>query len=197
MKGATMNLEHALAASARLHVTLAVAGVVLAALTTATPAFACTCPSVSDNYCLDIGMSGVGSPYLWGHAAWKTTDRTWRGADCSGFLIKAWQVPRLSVITEDYHPYGTWHIFTQTYHWYAISRANLWKADAVGYPDPDGSGPRTGHVVLYYAGDPYSRGLCLEAPGSGQTIRMAWRDISGSQWRFRRRHNLRATLGPG
>lgn len=191
-----MNLAPTPFAHVLLTSVLAVSTAILAILVCASPALACTCPLATDNYLIDFGRSGVGSPYLWGHAAWKTSDRSWKGADCSGFLIKSWQVPRSSASTEDYHPYGTWHIFTQTYHWYAISRASLWKTDAVGYPDPDGSGPKTGHVVMYYFGDPYGRGLCLEAPGSGQAIRMAWRDISGTQWRFRRRHNLRQTLGP-
>lgn len=157
---------------------------------------ACTCPTKTDNNCIDLAATGVGSPYWWGHAAWSTTDRDWKGADCSGFVIKAWQVPRTSVVWEDYHPYGTYHIFCTTYHWYAIGRAAVAKSDAVGYPDPDGSGSATGHVVMYYYGDPWGNAMVFEAPGTGYRIREAWRNISASKWQFRRRHNLILTPGP-
>lgn len=162
----------------------------------AQPALACTCPTRSDSQCIDTARSGVGSPYSWGHARWKTTDRTWGGADCSGFVVKAWQVPRASAITEDYHPYGTYHLFNTSYHWYTIARKSLWKSDIVGYSDPDGSGSATGHVVMYYYGDVYGTAMVLEAPGSGLKIRQAWRDISATKWGFRRRHNLTQTAGP-
>lgn len=173
-----------------------VATVFAVAGASAQPALACTCPTRTDNQCIDLAKTGVGSPYLWGGAAWKTTDRSWKGADCSGYVIKAWQVPRASAITEQYHPYGTYHIFHTTQHWYKIGRKALWKADAVGYPDPDGSGPKTGHVVMYHWGDVCGRAMVYEAPGSGQKIRHDWRDISATKWQFRRRHNMTMTLGP-
>lgn len=154
---------------------------------------ACTCPSRTDNACIQTAKSGVGSWYKWGGAHWHLTDRDSGGADCSGFVVKAWQVPRSSPITEQYHPYGTYHLFCTTYHWYSIGRASLWKADAVGYPDPDGAGGLSGHVVLYHYGDPSGLAMVYEAPRSGLRIRHAWRDISGSKWRFRRRHNLTRT----
>lgn len=168
-----------------------------ALLVHATPALAaCTCPLKWDVEIIDIAYSGVGSPYLWGHAAWSTRDRNWKGADCSGFVVKTWQVPRSSVTWEDYHPYGTYHLFNASYHWYSIGRSALAKGDAVGYPDPDGAGSASGHVVLYFYGDPYGRAKVFEAPGTDQRIRFAWRDISSSKWRFRRRHNLVRTVGP-
>lgn len=161
---------------------------------TPVPALACTCPARAEVDCLRLASSGVGSPYAWGGARWSTKNRSWGGADCSGFVVKAWQVPRTSAITEQYHPYGTYHLFNNSTHWYAVSRASVWFADAVGYPDPDGSGSATGHVVLYDGGDPYGLALVYEAPGSGMRIRHAWRDISAPKWRFRRRHNMRRTL---
>jgi len=164
----------------------------------ATPALAaCTCPLRSDNACLDMAASAVGSWYKWGGACWKTTDREWGGADCSGLVVKAWQVPRSSKITENYHPYGTWHLFNHTTHWYAVKRASLWKGDIVGYSDPDGDGPASGHVVMYYYGDKWGLIRAYEAPRTGQRIKFGWRDISASKWKFRRRHNLIQTLGPG
>lgn len=159
-------------------------------------ALGCTCPSRTDNQCIDLAKTGVGSPYWYGHAAWSTQDRNWKGADCSGFVVKAWQVPRTSNVWEDYHPYGTVHLFGSAYHWYSVSRASAWKGDAVGYPDPSPDPNTYGHVVLFYYGDPYGSAMVLEAPGTGYRIRQAWRNISSSKWRFRRRHNLTLTAGP-
>lgn len=163
---------------------------VLGALTVPSHAIACTCPVRSDAACINTAQSGLGSPYAWGGARWSTYDRDWGGADCSGFVIKCWQVDRASSIYEQYHPYGTYHIFNTGEHWYSIPRSSVARADAVGYSDPDGSGPATGHVVLFDRGDPWGWALVYEAPGTGLRIRHAWRDISASKWRFRRRHNL-------
>lgn len=171
---------------------------IMIALSIASPAAAttCACPIRYDHQIIDLAQTGVGSPYWWGHACWSTANRNWGGSDCSGFVIKAWQVPRSSSIGEDYHPYGTYHIFNSYAHWYWVARSEAWRADAIGYPDPDGSGAATGHVVLYYYGDPYGTVMAIEAPGSGLRIRQAWRDVSASKWRFRRRHNLRHTTNP-
>lgn len=170
---------------------LTLAGTMCLALLMAAPtAHGCTCPAWTDSDCYGIAVSGIGSPYKWGGACWKTTDRSWGGADCSGYLVKAWQVPRRSAITEQYHPYGTWHLFNETTHWYAISRSYVWIGDALGYPDPDGGGPATGHVVMYVWGDPYGLAYVMEAPGSGLKIREVWKDVSSSKWRARRRHNM-------
>jgi hypothetical protein len=162
------------------------------ALGSAASAMACTCPTVTDSSCIDRGETGVGSPYWLGHACWNMTYRNWGGADCSGFVIKSWQVPRASYITEDYHPYATGDIFNTTPHWYKQYRVNLWKADAVGYPPP--AGQPYGHVLMWYFGDKNGTSYVLEATGS--RIQEHYRDISGGQWQFRRRHNLIMTAGP-
>jgi hypothetical protein len=162
------------------------------ALGSATSALACTCPTVTDNQCIDLGATGAGSPYWLGHACWSTSNRNWGGADCSGFLIKSWQVPRSSRISEDYHPYGTSTIFTTAPHWYKTYRVNLCKADAIGYPPP--AGQLYGHVIMWYFGDKNGVSYVLEATGS--RIQAHYRDISGGQWQFRRRHNLIQTPGP-
>lgn len=169
-----------------------IALVVTASLPASAPA--CTCPVRSDADIISLAVTGLGSPYRWGHAQWSTTDRDWGGADCSGYVVKAWQVPRGSSIKEDYHPYGTWHLFTDTTHWYAISRGSANFADIVGYTDPDGSGPASGHVVMYSHGDPYGLALVYEAPRTGLDIRRVWKDVSASKWRFRRRHNLTRSM---
>lgn len=165
-------------------------------LAIATPALACTCRTMIDTSIIDLGRSGVGSRYWWGHACWNPSNRAWGGADCSGFLDKAWQVARPSATTEDYHPYGTWHLFNSNPHWYSIDRGRAFKGDACGYPDPDGSGSMTGHVVLYWFGNPYKIAWVLEAEGSATGIVQHTRDLSNDKWRFIRRHNLTQTYGP-
>lgn len=182
------------ALSTRLAAVVALVAV-LALGSAATAHAACTCPLRTDNACIDLGQTGIGSPYWWSHACWSTTNRNWGGADCSGFVVKTWQVPRSSPITEDYHPYGTYHLFNYRYHWYPVARSTAWKGDAVGYPDPDGaSGPQKGHVVLYYTGSAYGNAYVLES--TPPRIVKHWRSLSGSKWGVRRRHNLVTTAGP-
>jgi hypothetical protein len=153
-------------------------------------ASACTCPTLWADDCVNIAASGIGSWYHWGWACWKTWDREWGGADCSGYVVKGWQVPRASATTENYHPYGTWHLFCTTTHWYPISRGSAWRSDAIGYPDPDGDGPASGHVVMYRSLDPWGTALVYEAPHSNARIQRVLKDVSASKWLFRRRHNL-------
>lgn len=166
--------------------------VAVLALGSATLALACTCPLRSDRQCIATGDTGVGSPYWLGHGCWRTTDRSWGGADCSGFLTKCWQVPHGSPTGEDYHPYSTGDIFEHTYHWYGVSRGNAVCADAIGYPPP--AGALYGHVMMYCSGNPYGSAFVMEATGSH--IQKHYRDVSGSQWHFRRRHNLYSISGP-
>jgi hypothetical protein len=155
--------------------------------------YSCFCPLRTDDNCIVLGKSGIGSPYWWGHAFWRTTDRDYGGSDCSGFVIKAWQVPRNSAIGTDYHPYGTWDIFNQRWHWYPVGRSTAARADAVGYPDPDGGGDTSGHVVMYETGSAYGQAYVQEA--TPPRIVRHWRNLSGSLWRVRRRHNMIVGLG--
>lgn len=166
--------------------------VVLALGTVGAAHAACSCPVRYDHECLTLGRTGVGSEYWLGHACWSTSNREWGGSDCSGFVAKAWQVPRRSSIYEDYHPYSTTDLFTQRYHWYPVGRSTAYKADAVGYPPPPGK--KYGHAVLYYYGSAYGQAFVYEA--TPPRIVAHWRDLSGSGWYVRRRHNLIQTYGP-
>ncbi|MBA4371094.1 MAG: hypothetical protein C0418_05915 [Coriobacteriaceae bacterium] len=156
-------------------------------------ALACTCPTRYDYQCIDFARTAVGSWYVWGGSQWSTTDRNWKGADCSGLLCKGWQVAVASRADSAYHPYSTTNLFNNTYHWYSVSRGSAWKGDAVGYPP---AGTESGHVVMYYYGSPYGQAYVIEAPRAGYRIRQGYKDISASKWQFRRRHNLTLTAGP-
>jgi len=71
------------------------------------------------------------------------------GADCSGYVAKAWQVPAASDPEADSHPFGTDVFRTKTIHWTQIERGDLKRADALVYrKEADG----TGHIVLFDSG---------------------------------------------
>ena len=124
---------------------------------------------------INIAASGVGSPYVWGGSTWSTTNRSWGGADCSGYVGKCWQVARDSAITEVYHPYSTFHFYNYNYYWSSVSRSATVRADAMVYND--GS---AGHIVLFDSGDPWGSLLTYEAKGTAYGIVHAWRTCSSA-----------------
>ncbi len=103
----------------------------------ALPVAASAASPVSTGEILSRGASGVGYSYWWGHGRWDAGSVSWpggcsgscgacshypsrnrndgtrergpeMGADCSGFVAKAWKVPDSNVDTQtDAHPYST------------------------------------------------------------------------------------------
>ena len=63
------------------------------------------CPEISVDDVIDYAASGVGSNYVWGGGTWDPSDRSWGGADCSGFVGKVWlshllwEVPEIGRVT--------------------------------------------------------------------------------------------------
>jgi uncharacterized protein YraI len=125
--------------------------------------------------------SAVGYSYYWGHGSWKgdgtelgscsgtcgNCSHTGQyGADCSGFVAKAWQVPSASPITTDLHPYSTYNFFNQTTHWTQVPRAQTKPADALVY-NANGAG----HIMLFESGtDPWGSIWTYEARGCSTGI---------------------------
>ncbi len=120
-------------------------------------------------------QGAMGFSYWWGHGAWKSgaavgscsgncpscTHSGSYGADCSGFLAKAWVVPATnSNVSVDSHPYGTIHFNSDTSQWTTISRDSLLKADALVY-NQDGAG----HTFLYESGDGWGSMWAYECKG--------------------------------
>lgn len=156
-------------------------------------AYACTCPTIYDNNVIDYAKTGVGSPYWWGHGCWKTTDRNWGGADCSGFAAKCWQVPEWTATTTDVHPYTTANFFNDHTHWYDLNtnRSTMWKSDVLVYRTAT-----SGHIVIYYYGDPWNTPSVYEARGEDYGIVFNARNFNNT-YKPIRRHNLIQTAGPG
>lgn len=145
-------------------------------------------------------QSGVGFSYWWGHGRWLPGGPTSStrgscsgscpscshsgsyGADCSGFVAKAWQVPGSNTsLTTDAHPYSTYNFYSETTHWNRISRESIARADALVYRSGG-----SGHIVLYESGSPWGSHWVYEARGCSAGIGHNLRSFSSSYRTIRR-----------
>ena len=138
-----------------------------------------TPPEVAQMFTL--ARSAVGYSYYWGHGSWGTdgsnhgscsgscpgcTHTGSYGADCSGFVAKAWQIPTASPVTADRHPYSTYNFVNSTTHWSRVNRTTLRPGDALTY-NTNGAG----HMVLFESGaDPWGNLWLFEARGCATGI---------------------------
>lgn len=129
---------------------------------------------------MNRAASGVGFSYHWGGGCWdpKSTSHgacygscpncshsgTW-GADCSGFVAKAWQVPGPIALTTCSHPYSTWNFRNTRDHWYPVPRSQARRGDAYVHNE---SG--SGHIFLFESGDPWGNLRAYEARGCSYGI---------------------------
>ncbi len=142
-------------------------------------------PAVTRDSIIEYAATGVGSPYVWGGDKWDPNNRSWGGADCSGYVIKAWQLPsRADYTTSVGHPYNTYSFYYQNTHWDNISRDNLAKGDILVYRSSGG-----GHMVIYHYGDKWGSPVVYEARSSKTGIIHGQRYFPSS-FVARRRHNL-------
>jgi len=174
---------------------------------TATPA------AMTRDQIIQYGIWNKGYSYWWGHSRWRD-DASQRGscsgscpdcshcasssrngscnsslgqygADCSGMVDKAWQVPSPTALTTDSHPYSTSNFRYETTHW---SRLGSWgdakKGDAFVY---NSSGH--GHIVLYEKGDPWGTPYVYECKGCSPGCVYNQKDITSSYIAIRR-HNI-------
>ena len=144
--------------------------------------------------------SGVGFSYWWGHGRWRADGPTSStrgscsgscpgcthsgsyGADCSGFVAKAWSVPSSNTdLTDDAHPYSTYNFYNETTHWRRISRDSIRRADALVYRSGG-----SGHIVLYEQGSAWGDMWVYEARGCASGIGRNLRSF-GSSYRTIRR----------
>ena len=142
----------------------------------------------------------VGYSYWWGHGAWRTDgtspgscsgscpscDHTGSyGADCSGFVAKAWQVPTASALAVDQHPYSTYNFYNEQTAWKQIPRSTLKPADAL--VRRSGS---SGHMALVEsADDPFGSLWLYEARGCSTGVVHNLRSVD-STYRAIRRNGL-------
>jgi hypothetical protein len=121
-------------------------------------------PSTTVAEILSRAMAGVGYSYYWGHAAWSTAASSNPGicsgtcpncnhsgdfgADCSGFVAKAWQVPRASALETDNHPFTTYDFYNDQLYWTQLARSGIQPGDALVRRVAG-----EGHIVLFESGD--------------------------------------------
>ena len=141
--------------------------------------------SMSRDEIISRAATGVGSSYWWGHSCWRSWDRSWGGADCSGYVARVWNIP-MEVATDyncSYHPYGTWHMRYQSTDWTHINRSNTTRGDAL--VSNDGS---SGHVVIYASGDAWGCPEVYEAQCTNCGIRHHTRCFDSSYVAIQRKN---------
>jgi uncharacterized protein YraI len=149
---------------------------------------------------LDRGKSMKGFSYWWGHGRWKPEGPTSStkgscsgscpscshggsyGADCSGFVAKAWKVPSSNDdITVDSHPYGTIHFVDSSSNWSTVSRGSVKPADALVY-----NSGGAGHIILFEKGDGWGSMYAYECKGCSAGCVYGLRTASSSYKAIRR-----------
>jgi hypothetical protein len=125
--------------------------------------------------------------YTWGKESWVPDAGSGNGTDCSGLVLKCWEVPGTMLYQEE-NPsvrYNSYDFYNCTGAWYALSSwSQLKEGDILAY-----NNGTAGHVVIYACGDPWNYPIVYEAPGTGKTIRRASRYMSSS-YLPRRRSSL-------
>jgi hypothetical protein len=166
-----------------------IAGTVCA---TATPAEACSCPQITRESIIQYAKTGVGCPYVWGGTCWDPNNKSWKGADCSGYVTKCWQVPSASASTACLsHFYSTDSYYNGSDHWTAIDRSELLLADSLVYRSGG-----SGHIVLFEAFTSTS-GCYKVYEARGTSYGIVYREkCPDSTYKARRRHNLVAAPPP-
>ena len=173
-------------------------GLLLATLAIVLPAHAAP-PAMTRDQIIARGKGVVGFSYWWGHGRWSSASVSKGscsgscpscshsgsyGADCSGFVAKAWQVPSAIDITTDAHPYSTYNFYYESQHWSNISRGSTKKADALVYRTSGG-----GHILLFESGDPWGWMTAIECKGCSYGCVRGSRTASSS-YQARRRDNI-------
>ncbi|MBI5536171.1 MAG: SH3 domain-containing protein [Deltaproteobacteria bacterium] len=157
-------------------------------------------PSGSRAAAIQRAQASVGFSYWWGHGRWRPEGPTSStkgscsgscpscshsgsyGADCSGMVAKAWQVPSSNdSLTSDSHPYSTGDFIHSTSQWSIVSRGSLESADGLAYNN--GS---SGHVVLYDSGDGWGSMWVYECKGCSAGCVHDLRSLSSSYKGIRR-----------
>ncbi len=151
-----------------------------------------TSPAMTRGEIIARAESALGLSYVWGKESWMPNAGTGSGTDCSGLVLKCWEVPQTLLYVEENGSnctisprYNSYDFYNCRGAWYALgSRAELKQGDIL--VKNDGS---SGHVVLYASGDGWNYPVIYEAPGTGLTIRRVSRYL-GSEYLPRRRSNL-------
>jgi MYXO-CTERM domain-containing protein len=163
---------------------------------------------------MDLAAYGEGYSYWWGHGCWRTDGAQHGscdgrgdgdgcpscdhygsyGGDCSGYVSKAWQVPRSTALDSScWSPYYTRNYYCEETHWNRIARESVLLADALVYRN--GCPGSSGHILLYERGDPWGMPWIREARGCDYGIVHRTRSVDSS-YRTIRRVNLGGACVP-
>ena len=167
-------------------------GTACALLSPAVSAAQAAIPTVTRAEIIARAESGIGTQYTWGRESWTPNAGGGTGPDCSGFVLKCWEVPRTMLYQEEdgenttISPrYTTYEFFNCIGPWTALADRSLLKEGDVLVKN-DGS---SGHVVLYAGGDAWNSPIIYEAPGTGLAVRRTSRYL-GSEYQPRRRNSV-------
>lgn len=157
----------------------------------------------SRDWAVSRAKSGVGFSYWWGHGRWSPAGVSTsspgycsgscpncshsgsNGADCSGFVAKAWGIPSNNQdLTSDAHPYSTSTFVGSNANWSTVSRSNVLRGDALVY-NQNGAG----HIFMYESGDAWGSVWSYEARGCSygivhnlRTVSSAYKAIKRAGW---------------
>ncbi len=181
-------------------------------------------PSTTRETLICRAKSGLGFSYWWGNGSWcangcspdyscgkgnctpnagssgcpKCSHSGSKGADCSGYVARVWDVPSAKPLSTNWHPYSTFNFYWESTHWDHIDKSAAKKGDALTYRKLTSSGKDClysdacssgGHIVLYESGDPYGYSYVNHAKGCLPDILYENKYID-SKYRARRRHNI-------
>jgi hypothetical protein len=139
--------------------------------------------------------SAIGLTYAWGKESWVPNLGSGTGTDCSGLVLKCWEMPRTMLYQEEDPTNATISPRYTSYEFYnclgpcyaLLDRSYLKEGDILAYNDGD-----SGHVVIYAGGDDWNSPIIYESPGTGLAIRRTSRYL-GSEFLPRRRYSLLET----
>ena len=156
------------------------------------PAEAATAPTMTRAEIVARAESAVGTAYTWGGESWNPDTMTGAGPDCSGLILKCWEVPRAMLYQEEdgvnagISPrYTTGEFLYNSGPWYSLSSRSQLQPGDILVRHVNGAG----HVVLYAEGDAWGYPIVYEAPYTGATVRRTGRYLN-SEYQPRRRSYL-------
>lgn len=155
-------------------------------------ASAASIPTMTRAEIIARAESALGTAYTWGGESWVPDTASGAGPDCSGLILKCWEVPRQLLYQEedgvnaDIDPrYTTGEFKYNSGPWYSLDSRSSLAAGDIMVKHQDGAG----HVVLYAEGDAWGYPIVYEAPYTGATVRRASRYLS-EDYQPRRRESL-------
>ncbi len=155
-------------------------------------ASAASIPTLTRAEIISRAESALGTAYTWGGESWVPDTASGAGPDCSGLILKCWEVPRQLLYQEedgvnaDIDPrYTTGEFKYNSGPWFSLASRSSLAAGDIMVKHLDGAG----HVVLYAEGDAWGYPIVYEAPYTGATVRRASKYLS-EEYQPRRRESL-------